>query len=445
MHIYISGICGSGLAPLASLACDLGIKVSGSDICESLAIKVLRDKNIRIDFSQDGGFIRQVQTEDPIDWFIFTSAIDPKTHPEYQFIKQWNKKNPEKQIRISKRSQFLNFLIKKNNLKLICVVGTHGKTTTTAMLVWLFQQFKIAVSYLVGTNPLFTKSAKYQKSSQYFVYECDEFDRNFLDFEPDYTVLTSLDYDHQDTYPSQEDYFDAFNTFLSKTRVWSLGWQKDLQKLNTFENVYIFDELILKEYLDKINLNGLHNRQNAYLAIQCFAKLGLWTDLDDLRSTISGFPGTQRRFEKLINFVFTDYAHHPTEIAATIQLAQEFRLKNNLNNSKIVVVYQPHQNTRQYQVRRDYKDCFNGVDYLFWTDTYLTRENLDLEILSKTELANYVNQLGKQVFTVDLNQELSSKLQEFIKNGDIVIFMGAGTIDDYARSFVKNLIETSVF
>ncbi len=438
MHIYICGIGGSGLGPLANLACDFGIKVSGSDVSESLAIKDLEGRNVQISFNQDGEFIRKIQAEDPIDWFIFTSAINPQIHPEYQFIKEWNEKNPERQIRISKRSQFLNFLIKKNNLQLICVVGTHGKTTTTAMLVWLFQQFQIPVSYLVGTNLPFSKSAKYEKSSQYFVYECDEFDRNFLDFESDYTVLTSLDYDHQDTYLSQKDYFNAFNTFLSKTKVWLLGWQKDLQKLNIFENAYIFDELAQADHLDKINLNGLHNRQNAYLAIQCFAKLGLWTNLGDLRSTISNFPGTQRRFEKLMNFVFTDYAHHPTEIAATIQLAQEFRLKNSLNNSKIVVVYQPHQNMRQYQIKQDYKNCFDGVDYLFWTDTYLTRENPNLEVLSKTELVSHVDQVDKQVSTVDLDQELSFKLQEFVKNGDIIIFMGAGTIDDYARNFVKS-------
>ena len=437
MHIYIAGIGGSGLAPLAHLALDLGITVSGSDIVASETLTELSNRQAKISTVQDGQFIEQIHSEDFIDWFIYTSAIKTKTHPEYQFVEQWNQDHPENQIRISKRSGFINFLLQKYNLKLIAVAGTHGKTTTTAMIVWLFQNLGIPVSYLVGADLTFGRAAKYEKNSQYFVYECDEFDRNFLDFYSNYTVLTSLDYDHPDIYPTVTDYLQAFTQFLEQTKELVLAWEPDLAKLKlvNFNRLLSIDLDKHLAQIDQLQLVGSQNRRNGYLALKLVEQLGLG-ELDKLTNLLETFPGTKRRFEKLADFVFTDYAHHPTEIAATIQMAQEFKARKGLTEAKIVVVYQPHQNTRQHQIYKDYKHCFDGVDYLFWVPTYLTRENPNLKILQPTDLIAQVNSDNKQIVPAKLNAELTNQLKEFQLNSDIILFLGAGDIDAYARQFV---------
>jgi len=440
MHVYISGIGGSGLGPLAHLALDLGMTVSGSDITINQALTELIKRQARISTNQDGLFIEQIHSEDSIDWFVYTSAIKTKDHPEYQFVKHWNQNHPENQIRISKRSQFINFLLQKYRLKLIAVAGTHGKTTTTAMLVWLFQNLGIPVSYLVGADLTFGRAARYQPKSQYFIYECDEFDRNFLDFQPEYTVLTSLDYDHPDIYPTLQDYLQAFTQFLEQTSQLVIAWNTDLAKLE-LGNVKCLLSLDFHQhltYVDRLQLIGAQNRRNGYLALKLMESLAL-SNFDDLVKILETFPGTKRRFERLADFVFTDYAHHPTEIAATIQIAKEFKAKKALDTAKIVVVYQPHQNTRQHQIYPEYKHCFDGVDYLFWVPTYLTREDPSLKVLQPSDLVAQVDSDNLQIMPANLDEILALELKKFQASANIILFLGAGDIDAYARQFVQNL------
>ncbi len=440
MHVYISGIGGSGLGPLAHLALDLGLTVSGSDITTSQTLTELINRQAKISTNQDGRFISQVHAADFIDWFVYTSAIKTKEHPEYQFVKQWNQDHPENQIRISKRSQFINFLLQKHKLKLIAVAGTHGKTTTTAMLVWLFQNLGIPVSYLVGADLTFDRAAKYQPKSQYFIYECDEFDRNFLDFQPEYTVLTSLDYDHPDIYPTLYDYLQAFKQFLEQTNQLVVAWDTDLAKLD-LENTDRLLSIDLNQnlaHVEMLQLIGPQNRRNGYLALKLVESLQL-SNFDNLVKLLETFPGTRRRFEKLANFVFTDYAHHPTEIAATIQMAHEFKNKKGLTNAKLVVIYQPHQNTRQHQIYKDYQHCFDGADYLFWLPTYLTREDPNLQILQPADLMAQVSSNNIKIAQAKLDAEFLLELKKFHANSDILLFLGAGDIDQYARQFALSL------
>lgn len=437
MHLYFSGIGGSGLAPLAHLALDCGLQVSGSDIQESLNLKSLRERGVKIGLNQDGNHLQKVHTKQPVSWLVHTSAINTSTHPEYQLVQTWNSQNPEGHIRTSKRSDLLNYVIKKKRLKLLAVAGTHGKTTTTAMLVWLFKQLKIPVSYLIGTNITFGPAAQYQEGSEYFIYECDEFDRNFLDFHPFATLLTSLDYDHPDTYPSQESYYEAFRQFFSQTEYNVIGWSENLLNFNFEAQLPNLSKKNLSPQIDQIILTGRHNRENAFLAIQLLSKL-IAQPVEELEKLVESFPGTQRRFEKLARNVFTDYAHHPTEIRATLQMAAEYRHQHNLKESKIIAVYQPHQNSRQHLIKKDYQNAFDRAEMIYWLATYLTREDPELPVLPAQELSNYVD-VSKQLELQELDEVLAKKLQAHQKNNDIIVFMGAGNIDDWARTFTKNL------
>ena len=176
MHIYFSGIGGTGIGPLALLAHQAGFLVSGSDKQNSDYVEYLRKQGInRISIGQTTDNILGVHSNHPIDWFVYSSALakeDPN-HPELAFVQ-------EKQIKNSKRDGFLNYFLQEKQLKLLAVAGTHGKTTTTAMAIWLFKQLGIPVSYSVGAKMSFGEMGEYAPQSEYFIYECDEYDRNFL-------------------------------------------------------------------------------------------------------------------------------------------------------------------------------------------------------------------------------------------------------------------------
>ncbi|MBI3494461.1 hypothetical protein HY004_00560, partial [Candidatus Saccharibacteria bacterium] len=290
--------------------------------------------------------------------------------------------------------------IREKDLKLIAISGTHGKTTTTAMTVWLFHQLGLPVSYSIGTSISFGPSGAFDKSSEYFVYECDEFDRNFLNFHPFISLIASQSYDHSDTYPTQADYDEAFEQFKSQSQT-VVSWEE----IST----------------DGISLAGEHNRSNGALAIAAMQKI---TDesREKLVELLNKFPGTSRRFEKLADNLYSDYAHHPEEIEATLQLAHEL-------SSNVVVVYQPHQNIRQHQL--SYDNCFDGAERIYWLPTYLSREDPNLNILSPQQLAKDLP--GEKVVFSNLNVELKSAIQAELDEGKLVVLMGAGSIDGWAR------------
>ncbi len=431
MHLYFCGIGGSGLAPLAHLALDCDLQVSGSDIQEGLSLKELLARTDQISLEQDGKFLKTLHQDKPIDWFIYTSAVKPGQNPEYQFIQEWNEQNPEKQIRLSKRSQLLNYILKKKRLKLLAIAGTHGKTTTTAMLVWTFKQLNLPISYLIGTNVSFGRSAAYTSGSKYFVYECDEFDKNFLEFQPHATLLTSLDYDHPDTYATEKDYYLAFEEFLAQTDLITVGWQENLTKLKSESRFLSLSKIEKNLEIEQLKLTGRHNRENAFLAGRLLESLKIIPAVEAY-PILSAFPGTQRRFEKLVEGVFTDYAHHPAEIAATLQTVEEYRQLRGLDSAKIIAIYQPHQNSRQHLIQNEYQHTFDRADLVYWLPTYLTREDPNQRTLEPEELSQHVEPKNK-VQLANLDEVLLEKLKQHQNQGDLLIFMGAGNIDGWAR------------
>lgn len=423
MHVYFSGIGGVGIGPLAQLALDAGFDVSGSDLKESELTITLHKQGVDVGIGQDGTHIKAIHSKTPIDWFVYSSAL-PNNHPELTYAK-------ENDIKASKRAEFLNHVLKQKKLKLVAVAGTHGKTTTTGMLIWLFKQLGLPVSYSVGTTLSFGPAAQYQKNSKYFIYECDEFDRNFLAFKPDLSLIVSLDYDHPDTYPTPKDYMDAFEQFATQSKL-CVTWESVAKKLGSESNLFVLPD---SHDLSSITLAGEHNRRNAWLAATAINRLGLvkndLVDWDMLMQKVSTFPGTNRRFEKLTDNLYTDYAHHPAEIATTISMAKEL-------SKKVVVVYQPHQNIRQHELLKEdgYKTCFKAADQVYWLPTYLSREDKELRTLTPEELIISVED-DSNIETAQMDDQLWKNIQTHQNAGDLVLGMSAGDLDDWLRNHVN--------
>lgn len=407
MNVYFSGIGGVGIGPLAEIAFDAGYGVQGSDQQPSLMTTQLAQRGIPVDIGQDGSFLQSCHEKAPIDWFVYTSSL-PADHPELTLAKQLG-------IKTAKRDELLAQIIKEKNLKLIAVAGTHGKTTTTGMFVWSLLQLGIPVSYSVGSTLSFGPSGKFDQQSEYFVYECDEFDKNFLHFDPYLSLITSVDYDHPDTYASEQQYLNAFRQFGQQSGQ-LIAWQSEhVELFGDHPDAWLLDEPLA------IKLPG-HNRRNATLVTKAIEKLGIE---GDVIAALERFPGTDRRFEKLADNLYSDYGHHPVEIASTLRMAHEL-------SDRIVLVYQPHQNVRQYEVCDQYTTCFEQAEDIYWLPTYLSREDPNLPILPPETLTRNVTN-RENVHISDLDDDLWDAIQTALSAGKMVLCMGAGSIDGWVR------------
>jgi UDP-N-acetylmuramate--alanine ligase len=410
MNIYFSGIGGVGIGPLAEIAHDAGYNVVGSDPATTLITKELTEKGIIISNRQDGSFLKVCHEKTPIDWFIYTSAL-PESHPELILARELG-------IKTAKRDELIAYIINDKQLKLIAVAGTHGKTTVTGMLIWTMTQLDIPISYSIGTTISFGPSGRLDPKSEYFIYECDEFDRNFLHFKPYLSLITSVDYDHPDTYPTIFEYLDAFHQFAKGSNQ-IITWNDQHSEL--------FNGLPKVTMLNPMDVNGLsaygqHNRRNITLVQSGLEQLGFTQNIDEI---LTRFPGTNRRFEKLADNLYSDYGHHPVEIAATLQMAREL-------SDHVILVYQPHQNVRQYMVRDLYTDQFELADKIYWLPTYLSREDPNLKILKPQDLIQNISN-KQDVVLADLNDELWDSITDARNSGKLVLCMGAGTIDSWLR------------
>ncbi len=413
MNIYISGISGTGMGPLALMAKSAGMEVFGSDLAGGAVTGELAEAGIKVYLGeQDGEFLKARAKDEGIDWFVYTSAL-PEDHPELLLAKKLK-------LKTSKRDEFLNFLIKKMKLKLVAVAGTHGKTTTTAMIVWILKQLGVPISYSVGTTLPFAPAGEYNPKSEFFVYEADEYDRNFLSFKPWLAVIPTLSYDHPDIYADEEEYRKAFEQFESQSR-----------------EVLHGDEIAAE-----IDLAGEARRYDATLAIDAVKKMLpeqkklskiLRNRHKQLVKIINGFPGIGRRFEQISEGYYSDYAHHPEEVRATVEIALEEADRRGLKG--VVVLYEPHQNSRQVGLAGQYEDVFRGVTKLYWLPTYLTRENTSVKVMQPKDFIEKLSN-KKVAEPAELDEKLADELQTWHEKGYLVLLMSAGPADKWMRKMV---------
>lgn len=412
MSIYFSGLGGVGIGPLAEIARDAGFDVAGSDLAESPLTEELRAQGIEVRIGQDGSFLREVHERQPVSWFVYTSAL-PADHPELALARALG-------IRTGKRDEFLAGLLAEKGVKLVAVSGTHGKTSTTSQLVWTLKRIGVPVGYSIGTTVPFGPSGVFDPEAEFFVYECDEYDRNFLQFHPHLAILPSVDYDHPDTFPTEEDYVSAFTTFLAQSDH-AVMWRRDADFLRVADRATILEP----GDVVPLALPGEHNRRNGSLVLAALDHLGLG-DRDGNRAALESFPGVGRRFEKLADNLYSDYGHHPVEIEATLELACEVA-------DHVVLVYQPHQNQRQHLIRDQYTSQFERAEKVYWVPTYLVREDPAQATLTPEDLARNVTNRDA-VEPAELDDALWARIQQHRADGRLVLMMGAGTIDDWVRA-----------
>jgi UDP-N-acetylmuramate--alanine ligase len=431
MHIFFAGIGGAGIGPLAQFANEAGFTVSGSDKQDSQAIDYLKAHGITaIQIGQGRDIVESVHKNLPIDWFVYSSALtlENPNAPELLYCQ-------EQGIKTSKRDEFLNYLLSEKKLKLIAIAGTQGKTTTTAMVVWLLSQLGLPLSYALPAKTSFGDIGQYAKDSQYFVYEADEFDRNFLAFEPYLSLISGVSWDHHEIYPTREEYKAAFLDFISqsdKTLIWRedadyLGLEPDRPGIQIEDSAH--------PDIEKLKLVGHYNRLDGWLAIKA-AHLITKEPLGKLVDLINQFPGLQRRMEQLIPGLFSDEAHTPEKIRGGMSVALEMAA---VHNQPVIVVYEPLTNRRQHYMLDEYKDCFAGAQKVYWLPSYLAREDPGLRIIPPDELISHLPD-PSLAEPAQLNEELKKIIQKHLAEGAMVVGMAGGaghSLDEWLRQQIK--------
>jgi UDP-N-acetylmuramate--alanine ligase len=453
-RIHMIGIGGTGLSAIARVLLESGYTVSGSDRQDSPGLQALAKLGATVYVGHNAEHVGSV------DLVVRSSAV-PDSNPEVIAAK-------EKGIPVQKRSDFLQTLI--GSKKCIGIAGTHGKTTTTAMIAWMLHELKQDPSYIIGSDSKDLGNNAHAGTSEYFVIEADEYDRMFHGLTPYLGILTNMEHDHPDCYPTIDDYEHAFmvyinnivpegklifdwddqgnrnlaNQFSPKTReiryaISHSGADKQAQQVILQENgCYRFEYPSNNDnYIPcHLHVHGLHNVHNAMAAMIVAEQLGL--DLYEAASALEKFSGTGRRMEIVgeVNgiTVIDDYAHHPTEIQATLKA-----LRERYAERTIWTVWQPHTYSRTMTLFDTYTKVFAQTDHLIITSVYAAREtNPGFDIQS---LANQVQDTETQHF--DNFDKITLHLTEHMNANDVLIVLSAGDAIEISHAVVKALSEKS--
>lgn len=429
MHIFFSGIGGTGIGPLALVAHQAGYTVSGSDKQDSLYINYIKKHGITdVTIGQTYDDIAAAHEKSPIDWYVYSSAvaIEQPDAPEFQFCREHG-------IRMSKRDELLNEILQQKQLKLIAVAGTHGKTTTTAMTVWAFKQLGIPIGYILPAKSGFAEMGAYEEGAKYFIYECDEFDRNFLHFHPALSLITGIDWDHPDIYPTRESYYQAFRDFILQSDA-TVTWQSDKDRLmmqGVSQDILLADT---DPAIDQIKLAGHVNRRNAWQVAHASA-LFTGKSVGEIIDVLQQFPGVSRRFEQIIPGLYSDYAHTPEKIRGALQLGHE------VAGSNLVVVYEGLHNTRQHFIREELVHLFDDVKQLYIVPSYLAREDQSLTLLNPENLREGLSEVAQGKTTASAcDTALHDVITKHLDAGDTVLCLTAGggnSLDEWLRQEFK--------
>lgn len=406
-RIHMVGIKGVGMTALAELLFNLGAKITGSDVGEEFHTnEVLKSLNIK-SLNFDSGNVRP-----DTDLVVYSSAY-AEDHPE--------RKNALK-LGIPQMSYAETLADIFNQKKGIMVAGSHGKTTTTALLGQIMISAGLNPTVVVGGTVVGWNSNFRAGSSEWMLVEGDEYQEKFLNFKPEYLVITNVDYDHPDTFPDTASYRAAFEKLKKQTRgkIFDLETAKPLNH-ETFK-------LFNSDYLI-----GEHNRQNAGLVFALARELGISDE--NIKKGVGDFRGVRRRMEIYHNknglIIMDDYAHHPAEISATLKA-----VKKHWPDYKITAVFQPHTFSRTKALMPEFARAFKDADEVYLAPTYSSaREKKDgTENLDKLLLDALKNNHSA---VKPFSEWEEGKGREKEGNKRIIITMGAGDIWQFARKLAN--------
>ncbi len=443
--IHFIGIGGIGMSALARLCIAERKTVSGSDRSPSTITDSLVGLGVKIFSSQSTENI-----EDDLDLVIYTEAINEKTEGFAEL-------NEARKRGIKTLNYFDALGLVANEYYLIAVAGSHGKTTTTAMLIDIFEAAELDPSAVVGSLRAKTKSNYRAGKSKYFIVEACEYKRDFLSLKPDILVITNLEHEHVDYYKDLTAVQDAFKEFVDQVRpggfvVANLADENvrpvlaKLIQSNEVTNegssfakedpslVQVIDYGKFFNPLRKLIMPGMHNQQNAAAAVAAAAQVGITTEVAD--KALAEFAGTWRRFEYKgeVNGakVYDDYGHHPTEITATIRGTRELYPKQ-----KLTLVFQSHTYSRTVELFADFVTALALADKVIILPIYAAREE-NVSGVSHTKLAEAVNAKGGVAIALETFAEAVSEVKSSVTADDIVVVMGAGDVTKIASDLIEN-------
>ena len=455
-NIHFVGIGGIGMSGIAEVLFSQGYNIQGSDISNSNNVKRLKKKGIKVFIGHSSSNLKNVNI------LVVSSAIKDN-NPEIIFAKN-------KKILIYKRSEMLANLMKYNET--IAVSGSHGKTTTTSLVSCVLESANFDPTTIIGGIVNKYKSTTRIGKSNWMIVEADESDGSLVNLYPKIAILTNINKEHMDFYKSYknlENYFLKFannvpfdgviiyckdnlnlknlmNKVKDKNKI-SYGFSKEcdiyakkisINSKGSFFNIKIKKtSLFHNEEIKNIKLNvlGKHNIQNSLAAITVAKVLNINTF--NIKKAFNEYKGVKRRFTLITKFrgikIIDDYAHHPEEIKATLNLARTLKPK------RIIVIFQPHRFSRFKNLYLDFKKVLKNCDKLYVCDVYAAGEK-KIKSLSKEKFVNDLNK-NKKNFAKTLKNfdDLPKIIKNEAKKDDFVIFIGAGDISKWVNKLPNKL------
>ena len=393
-RIFFVGIGGLGISALAKMAISKGIDVSGVNDDESpKTLDPLRALGVTIFFQNELHELPEA------DLYVYSDAWLFRGPEILQKARETGKP-------VLSYFEALGQFAKE--YKVIAIAGTHGKTTTTAMVAEILIESGLDPTVIVGSFVKKFNSNFRIGKSKYLVVEADEYNRHFLNFNPFIAVVTNIEVDHLDCYKDLADIQNAFNKFLSQSKNKVIDYTKYLEKV------------------PKLSIPGVHNRMDAAAAMAVADVLNINEEVT--QKALSEFSGTWRRLEKKGEtqegvIVYDDYAHHPTEIKASLQALRELYPRGEKN---ITILFQPHLYSRTKALFNDFVTCFDDADNVLLLPIYFAREKGDPEVSSE-KLADAIRlHRGEAIAFQSFNEaeEWISKMK--IGSNDVFVTMGAG-------------------
>ena len=444
------GIGGAGMSGIAEVLFENGFVVTGSDTGDGPSIEYLKELGIPIFPSHEAKNVENA------DLLVYSSAVQ-MDNPEIVEAKS-------RRIPVIRRAEMLGELMRLKYT--LAVSGTHGKTTTTSMLGSIWEAAGEDPTVIVGGVVKGKGSGAKVGRGRYLIAESDEFDRSFLSMMPSSAIITNIDREHLDTYGTLDAIKDAFVAFANKvpfygqvvvcidnpniqsvlTRftkpVVTYGFSR--QAMYRAENVRVeqgvshFDVLKNNQLLGEfsIRIPGKHNVLNATATVALSHEENI--PLEIVRRAPSELTGVKRRFEWIGEaagvMVYDDYAHHPTETAATLQGARD-----TFPDKRIVVVFQPHLYTRTRDQYETFAEVFANCDELLTLEIYKAREKPIPGISGKLIVDSAIARGHQNAKFVETKENALAVLTQDVRPGDLVLFMGAGDIWKMERPFLEAL------
>lgn len=448
-RIHMAGIGGISMSGLAEILIHQGYTVTGSDLKSSLITQKLEKMGARISIGH------QAENITGADLIIYTAAVKPN-NPELVAASQIG-------IPCMDRATLLGEIMKKYR-ESVAVSGTHGKTTTTSMIAMIMLEEGLDPTIHIGGELKAIGGTTRIGSSDYFITEACEYTESFLKLHPTLAVILNIEYDHADYFKDFDEVRNAFHKFVNlvpqdgyllvngddKAAV-ELLQQASCNKITfgfrsdrctwSASNI-TFDDLGCATYSllyqdeeiceIKLNVPGLHNVSNSLAAIAACSIMGC--SAASAAKALQKFSGTGRRFELKGSSegvtVMDDYAHHPTEVTATLKAA------SNCGYSKIWCVFQPHTYTRAKFLMNEFSTAFEDADIVILSDIYAARE-ADTGEVNAAMMADRIAGTGKKVFYIKEFERIAEFLDKNAESGDLIITMGAGDIYKVGEMFLE--------